>query len=100
MLVYSINSTQSFEMVQVIRDKILNHLVSISVTTCILNVNPDYFRARNGFLLSSLETRVTYVLISVKLLLRRAKPWLRSSIVPTRKQAQGITRMSPKLLSL
>lgn len=100
MLVYSINSTQSFEMVQVIRDKILNHLVSISVTTCIVTVNPNCFRARNGFLLSSLGTRVTYVLISVKLLLRRAKPWLRSSIVPTRKQAQDITRMSPKLLSL
>ena len=28
MLVYSVASTQSFEMVQVIRDKILNHLVS------------------------------------------------------------------------
>ena len=27
MLVYSVASTQSFEMVQVIRDKILNHLV-------------------------------------------------------------------------
>ena len=30
MLVYSVASTQSFEMVQVIRDKILNHLVCIN----------------------------------------------------------------------
>lgn len=33
MLVYSVSSLQSFEMVQVIRDKILNHLVSLP---CIL----------------------------------------------------------------
>lgn len=33
MLVYSVASTQSFEMVQVIRDKILNHLVSNSAFT-------------------------------------------------------------------
>jgi hypothetical protein len=32
MLVYSVASTQSFEMVQVIRDKILNHLVASSLT--------------------------------------------------------------------
>lgn len=31
MLVYSIASMQSFEMVQVIRDKILNHLVSLAL---------------------------------------------------------------------
>lgn len=29
MLVYSVSSMQSFEMIQVIREKILNHLVSI-----------------------------------------------------------------------
>ncbi|KAH8174251.1 Ras family protein [Sarocladium implicatum] len=32
MLVYSVSSLPSFEMVQVIRDKILNHLVSITDT--------------------------------------------------------------------
>lgn len=30
MLVYSVASLQSFEMVQVIRDKLLNHLVSLA----------------------------------------------------------------------
>lgn len=39
MLVYSVASAQSFEMVQVIRDKILNHLVSISNTCTIFVAN-------------------------------------------------------------
>jgi hypothetical protein len=34
-IVYSVNSKQSFEMARIIRDKILNHLVSIpQFTTC------------------------------------------------------------------
>jgi len=53
MLVYSVASTQSFEMVQVIRDKILNHLVSHlfrstvfqSENITVLTLN----RAQNGF---------------------------------------------------
>jgi GTPase SAR1 family protein len=32
MLVYSVGSKSSFEMVKVIRDKILNHLVSITIS--------------------------------------------------------------------
>jgi len=36
MLVYSVASEQSFEMIQVIRDKILNHLVSRPTMTCLV----------------------------------------------------------------
>ena len=40
MLVYSIGSKQSFEMISIIRDKILNHLVSSQVwkTTIVIIV--------------------------------------------------------------
>lgn len=38
LLVYSVGSKQSFEMIRVIRDKILNHLVSLSL------LSPSFFR--------------------------------------------------------
>ncbi|KAG7289009.1 GTP-binding protein [Staphylotrichum longicolle] len=41
MLVYSVSSLQSFEMVQVIRDKILNHLGTASVPICIVGNKCD-----------------------------------------------------------
>jgi hypothetical protein len=66
MLVYSVASVQSFEMVQVIRDKILNHLVrGLPVSDAALFQPTDFYRARNGFLLSSWATRVTCDLSSV-----------------------------------
>jgi hypothetical protein len=34
MIVYSVASKQSFEMARIIRDKILNHLVSILTNAC------------------------------------------------------------------
>jgi hypothetical protein len=34
MIVYSVASKQSFEMARIIRDKILNHLVSVSTNIC------------------------------------------------------------------
>lgn len=34
MIVYSVASKQSFEMARIIRDKILNHLVSITPANC------------------------------------------------------------------
>lgn len=40
MLVYSVASRQSFEMVRVIRDKILNHLVRH--TSCLYSSSPVY----------------------------------------------------------
>jgi len=41
MLVYSVASTQSFEMVQVIRDKILNHLGSEDIPIVIVGNKSD-----------------------------------------------------------
>ncbi|KAK4203676.1 putative GTP-binding protein rhb1 [Triangularia verruculosa] len=41
MLVYSVSSLPSFEMVQVIRDKILNHLGTDSVPICIVGNKSD-----------------------------------------------------------
>ncbi|KAL2157187.1 hypothetical protein VTH06DRAFT_6323 [Thermothelomyces fergusii] len=41
MLVYSVSSLQSFEMVQVIRDKILNHLGTETVPICIVGNKCD-----------------------------------------------------------
>ncbi|KAK4164871.1 P-loop containing nucleoside triphosphate hydrolase protein [Cladorrhinum sp. PSN259] len=41
MLVYSVSSLSSFEMVQVIRDKILNHLGTDSVPICIVGNKSD-----------------------------------------------------------
>ncbi|KAK3903336.1 small GTPase superfamily [Staphylotrichum tortipilum] len=41
MLVYSVSSQQSFEMVQVIRDKILNHLGTDSVPICMVGNKCD-----------------------------------------------------------
>ncbi|KAL2266527.1 hypothetical protein VTJ83DRAFT_5879 [Remersonia thermophila] len=41
MLVYSVSSRQSFEMVQVIRDKILNHLGTETVPICIVGNKSD-----------------------------------------------------------
>ncbi|KAK1770579.1 rheb small monomeric GTPase [Phialemonium atrogriseum] len=41
MLVYSVSSMQSFEMIQVIREKILNHLGSEKVPICIVGNKSD-----------------------------------------------------------
>lgn len=41
MLVYSVSSLASFEMVQVVRDKILNHLGTDSVPICIVGNKSD-----------------------------------------------------------
>jgi len=49
MLVYSVASMQSFEMVQVIYDKILNHLVSLLLQLLSSILTKE--RVRNGFLL-------------------------------------------------
>lgn len=57
MLVYSVASLQSFEMVQVIREKILNHLVSLDlVSPFSLSANKNkptnrspVYRASNGY---------------------------------------------------
>ena len=101
MLVYSVASTQSFEMVQVIRDKILNHLVRSVLTPLLVGFSllTPRRRARSGYLLSSWETRVTCVPINVKSRRSKAKHWPRSSIVLIRKPAPGITRTSPRHLS-
>jgi Ras family protein len=42
MLVYSVSSLQSFEMVQVIRDKILNHLVRFSLSSLPLPLSTSF----------------------------------------------------------
>jgi hypothetical protein len=39
MLVYSVSSLQSFEMVQVIRDKILNHLVCTPLESLLFSLS-------------------------------------------------------------
>ncbi|KAK0728004.1 P-loop containing nucleoside triphosphate hydrolase protein [Lasiosphaeria miniovina] len=41
MLVYSVSSYQSFEMIQVIRDKILNHLGTDSIPICVVGNKSD-----------------------------------------------------------
>jgi hypothetical protein len=98
MLVYSVASTQSFEMVQVIRDKILNHLVSQCEDQNGDFSFTDAYRALNGFLSLLLATRATYAQTKDKSQSKRERHWQKSSTVHTLKPVQGTMRTLPKPL--
>ena len=90
-LVYSVQTATSFEMVQVIRDKILNHLVGhlkLKRHSGILTK----VRAPSGYQLSLLVTRVIYDQINDKSLWSRVRSWRRSSSVLTLRLQHGSTR--------
>ena len=99
MLVYSVSSLPSFEMVQVIRDKILNHLVSIPTYIFTLMVSNATQRAASGYRLLSLETKVIYVQSSDKSVLKTGRSCVRSINAPGLKLALVIMRMYQRHLS-
>lgn len=107
MLVYSVSSKQSFEMIRTVRDKLLNHLVSplffVSLGgahTHVVGANGRLLRrVLSGFPLSLSATRAIFALSSVRLPPRTARNFPRSCSVPGPRRVLAITRTSPRPLS-
>lgn len=100
MLVYSVSSKQSFEMIRTVRDKLLNHLVSLSLVHAhFFNTNGRLPRVLSGFPLSLLATRAIFALSSVRLPPRMARNFPRSCSVPGLRRVLAITRTLPRPLS-
>lgn len=103
MLVYSVSSKQSFEMIRTVRDKLLNHLVSPFLGrahTHVVGTNGRLLRrVLSGFPLSLSATRAIFVLSSVRLPPRTARNFPRSYSVPGPRRVLAITRTSPRPLS-
>lgn len=98
MLVYSVGSKQSFEMVRIIRDKILNHLV-YCLNQLFKNGIFTYIRELKPYQWSSSATNEICDPNSAKSPKSKAERSEKSSNAHGQKPARGLTRMSPQPLS-